>query len=176
MNTVGFLNGKIQNSIKTLKKICFRLNHAQTRTPKVSFYVSGIWIQSPSEYRTPEYWIHLNTRQYWCTAFEWLSQVTWWTIRIPDILDILTGFFNLVFRPPFEYRTQMYHLNNRLVPYSDGNCILIFTAQTNKRWGISFRISARTVHLFLKYSWDLHCFVCWQPIDWPIYVVSVFLV
>ena len=32
----------------------------------------------------------------------------------------LTDFFSLVFRPPFEYRTQIYHLNTRLDRYSDG--------------------------------------------------------
>ena len=32
-------------------------------------------------------------------------------------------FFSLVFRPPSDNRTQIYHLNTRLVRYSDGYCI-----------------------------------------------------
>ena len=37
-------------------------------------------VQKPSEYRTPEYWINLNTGQYGCLVFKWLSYVTWGNI------------------------------------------------------------------------------------------------
>ena len=38
---------------------------------------------------------------------------------------LFTGFFSSVFRPPFDNQTKIYHLNTRLVRYSDGYCILI---------------------------------------------------
>ena len=53
---------------------------------------------------TPEYWIHLNTKQYGCLVFKWLSHVTWQTIQIPDILDHKQAFLSPVLIPPFEYR------------------------------------------------------------------------
>ena len=46
---------------------------------------------------------HLNTGQYGCPLFKWLSHVTWRTIQIPDILNLKKSFFSSVFRPPFKY-------------------------------------------------------------------------
>ena len=48
-----------------------------------------------------------------------LKSLDWWTILIPDILDHKQDFFSPVFRPPFDNQTQIYHLNTRLVRYSD---------------------------------------------------------
>ena len=35
---------------------------------------------------------HLNSGQYGCPVFKWLSHVTWQTFRIPDIFDHKQGF------------------------------------------------------------------------------------
>ena len=47
----------------------------------------GIQKQQPSKYKTPEYWIHLKTRQFGYPVFKWWSYVTYPTIWIPDIFD-----------------------------------------------------------------------------------------
>ena len=58
----------------------------------------------PLNTSTGKYSNHLNTGQFGCLVFKWLSHVTWRTIQIPDNLDHQT-FFSPVFRPTFEYRT-----------------------------------------------------------------------
>ena len=125
----------------------------------------------PSEYRTHEYRINLNTGQYGCPVFKWLSHVTWRIIWIPYILDHKQAFFSPDFGPPFEYRTfwtinrlfsvqfldhhlntepfdnwtQIYHFDTRLVQYSDGYCMeqnLIFNSLTQLNNKISLCKSA----------------------------------
>ena len=69
-----------------------------------------------SEYLTLEYQIHLNTGQYGCLAFKWLSHVTCRTIQILDILDHEQAFFILfsdhhLNSRPFDNETQIYNLN-----------------------------------------------------------------
>ena len=51
-------------------------------------------LQLPSEYRTPEYRIHLNNGQYGCPVFKWQSRQT---IQVPDILTI-----NRLFQSVFQ--------------------------------------------------------------------------
>ena len=106
---------------------CQTLKKFSAGTKKIlfssEFYHQFMNRTCPSEYLTPEYWIYLNTGQYGCTVFKWSSHVTWRTIQILDILDQKQAFFSPVFRPPFEYRTQIFHFNTRLVQYSDGYCI-----------------------------------------------------
>ena len=52
---------------------------------------------------------HLNTGQYGCCAFKWLSQMTWSTIQIPDKL--------------FSFPFLDHHVNTGLVRFSHGFCI-----------------------------------------------------
>ena len=68
---------------------------------------------------------HLNTGQYGCLVFKWLSHFTWQTIGIPDILDHKRAFLSPVFWPPFKYRTIWQPHTNLLFEYETcGYCTL----------------------------------------------------
>ena len=86
--------------------------------------------------------------------------MTWPIILKPNIFDH-TQFFSPVFRPPFEYRTQIYHLITRLVWYSDVWCTtLILPNWIKHREGTCLIDKSGTGHvqysdreLNLNYRW-----------------------
>ena len=78
----------------------------------------------------------------------------------------LIGFFSPVFRPTFEYWTQIYHSNTRLVRYSDGYCIssLVFSNSDTHNHGtehhngqtiISFRSQFKKNHLRIRHFFTI---------------------
>ena len=90
-----------------------------------SFIFSSKFVQSLSENQTPEFQIHLNTKQYGCPVFKWLCHMTWRTILIPDILDQ---------NRPFSVRFSDQHSNTG--PFDNFTQILSFEYQTSPifRW------------------------------------------
>ena len=120
--------------------------------------------------KTGQYSNHLNTKhlntgfstgvRYSNGKVTWLNGPfeyrTFWTI---------IRFFSLVFRPPFDNRTKIYHSNTRLVRYSDGNCtrriLIIVTSKTVGIW-IQDLSSFQTVEINLvwkcsKFEWCSSC-------------------
>ena len=68
------------------------------------FWWSLNCLDQVSQYSGTEYSYHLNTGQYGCPVFKWLSHMTWQSIRKLNILDHKQAFFSPDFRPPFEYQ------------------------------------------------------------------------
>ena len=79
-----------------------------------------------SNHLNTEHQIHLNTGQYGCLVFKWLSLVTRRTIHM-HIFDRKQAFYSpfsnhhLNFGP-FDNQTKIYHFNTRPVQYSGGYC------------------------------------------------------
>ena len=70
-------------------------------------------VQWPSEYRTPEH------RTVWVSGFKYR---TFWTLNRLFSVRFSDHHLNT---GPFDNQTQIYHLNTRLVRYSDGYCFLV---------------------------------------------------
>ena len=107
-------------------------------------FVGILSIQQPSEYRTPENRIHLNTGHMACPDFKWhidicglkpfenrtkMSgfQMVWTLGPHMSKYHSKTGLFCPNFKwplktGPFNNRTHLDHLNTGLVRYSDDNC------------------------------------------------------